>query len=131
MKYGVVIEDFEREYISSKALYTVYHYEGQVLISDTTWSKWLDDSIVNLLKANTKALGLVIEHFNKEKSIHDSFAKRFLDIGEVYCFDNLTWMTNMERYPIRWFDSLEEALCQYKEAPLNRKVSQASPVSTK
>ncbi|EGR3168463.1 hypothetical protein EM89_020320 [Vibrio parahaemolyticus] len=130
VKYGVVIEDFEREYISSKTLYTVYHYEGQILISDTTWSKWIDDFTVNLLKTNAKALGLVIEQFEEEKSMHDSFAKQFLDIGEVYCFDNLTWMTNMSRYPIRWFDSLEEALREHKEVPLNRKVSQSSPVNT-
>lgn len=129
MKFGVVTQDFEREYISSKRLNVIYHYKGQVLMSDSTWSKWLDDSTINILNTNKKALRLLIEQFDEEKTMHESFAKKFSDIGETYCFDNLTWFTNINRYPIKWFDSIEDALKEHQESPTNRKISHSSPVN--
>lgn len=129
MKFGVVAQDFEREYISSKRLNVIYHYKGQILISDSTWSKWLDDFTISILKTNVKVLGLLIDQFGEEKTMHENFAKKFSDIGETYCFDNFTWITNIDRYPIKWFDSIEDALKEHEEAPINRKLSHSSPVN--
>lgn len=129
MKIGIFTEEFTREYVSSSMLHTVNHYKGQMLISEGDNSKCLDDFTVDVIKHNPKVLDLTKDHFEQEKELHESTRKEILALGGEYTPDNITWFVNQERYPIKWFESIEEAFKHYQVAPKTRDIATSSPVS--
>lgn len=131
MKYGVVTEDFVREYLSSQSiLYKVSHYKGQMVLSDGTYSKCLDDHSVESTQTHQAIKELMHEHFEKERELLEDSVEKLKAIGGSRSLDDVYWLVNQEHYPIQWFDSFEAAMEHYRPCPPKRTVVTSESVPT-
>ena len=136
MQFGIVKEDFERQIVSGNTQNTIYHYKGQLWVSDDEDALCADNTVCVSIKdslgttlAPMLAFDLIEKQFASYKKLQEEFKERYEINGFTFVADNLTWSTDPDALPVTWYDSLEDAMAHWQPLPHSHKVSQSSPIS--
>jgi hypothetical protein len=131
LKFGVFNTNFTRTYLTA-VLNTVYHYDGQLVISDGSASNVVDPyfmkdekiSVLSFKQASMMKASLKETHQEWKDLLTSDPSADMLH----FSLEDIFFFENKATYPITWFATYDEAISASKPMPEKRQIAKSEPI---